>query len=261
VLDHHRPDDPGFDRSPQDFFIASSLGQLIETLCESSSIDFPTWDKSDCPYGQTPEPGVARFWRTKHVACLAGDETRRVDCGSRISDDEKGTRPVFRTVRSVRQMRVVPYELVLVAAADHCLGAAYRGACPGVDPDDLQLWRAMSRAAFQKRDVAFVLRDIDAAIAAINAAPRITLSGAEVVDLRGAHVPELPEAQARLGVSVLCDGLPDRDGRGKVNLMGTPSACRAFLDALDSLGCDPDSGYGDPSRGIVGAYRAAEASR
>jgi hypothetical protein len=153
-------------------------------------------------------------------------------------------------------MRVVPYELVLVAAADHCLGAAYRGACPGVDPDDLQLWRAMSRAAFQKRDVAHVLRDIDAAIGTIDAAPRITLArSAEVVDLRGTHVPELPEAQARLGFSVICDGLPGRDGRQKVNCMGTPKACRAFLDSLDVLGCDPASGYGDPERGIVGAYR------
>jgi hypothetical protein len=256
VLDHHRPGDPGFDSSPEDFFSASSLGQLIAALCESSGLDIPTWEKSDCPFTQTPEPGVERFWRTKHVACLAGDETRRVECGTRISDDEKGTRPVFRTVRSVRRMRVVPYELVLVAAADHCLGAAYRGACPGVDPDDLQLWRAMSRAALQRRDVAHVLRDINAAIGAIDAAPRITLSGAEVVDLRGSHVPELPEAQARLGFSVICDGLPGRDGRAKVNVMGTATACRAFLASLELFGCDPTSGYGDPQRGIVGAYRA-----
>jgi hypothetical protein len=85
--------------------------------------------------------------------------------------------------------------------------------------------------------------------------------GAVVVDLRGIHVPELPEAQARLGVSVLCDGLPDRDGRSKVNVMGDPRACEAFLRCLETLGCDPTSGYGDPSRGIVGAYRTVATSR
>jgi hypothetical protein len=177
--------------------------------------------------------------------------------------------------------RVVPDDILCAAAADHCLAAAYRGDCPGVEPDALMQWRAASRAAFQRRDVADVLRDINVARAALIAAPRITIGrplgcvdgycvhigtlppshpdcgcGQVVVDLRGVHVPELPEAQARLGVSVICDGLPGRDGRAKVNLMGTESACRAFLGSLDVLGCDPTSGYGDPSRGIVGAYRA-----
>src|SRR5690606_1144896 len=32
-------------------------------------------------------------------------------------------------------------EALLAAAADHCLAAAYRGECPGVDPDVLMCWR------------------------------------------------------------------------------------------------------------------------
>ena len=39
------------------------------------------------------------------------------------------------------------------AAADHCLGAAYQGLCPGVDPDELMQWRVESRAKFQDREV------------------------------------------------------------------------------------------------------------
>jgi len=31
----------------------------------------------------------------------------------------------------------IPEDIVMVAAADHCLEAAIRGRCPGVDPDDL----------------------------------------------------------------------------------------------------------------------------
>jgi hypothetical protein len=34
----------------------------------------------------------------------------------------------------------------LLAAADHCLTAAYRGECPGVDPDELLFMRARKRA-------------------------------------------------------------------------------------------------------------------
>jgi hypothetical protein len=144
-------------------------------------------------------------------------------------------------------------------------------------------WRVASRAGFQKRTVADVLRDIDTATAVLVAAPRITIGrplgcvdgyciymgtlppshpdcgcGQVVVDLRGTHVAELSEAQARLGVSLICDGLPGHDGRQKVNCWGTEAACRAFLWSLDVLGCDPMSGYGDPRRGIVGAYRADE---
>src|SRR5690606_4175915 len=32
-------------------------------------------------------------------------------------------------------------EAIRAAAADHCLAAAYRGECPGVDPDALMRWR------------------------------------------------------------------------------------------------------------------------
>src|SRR5690606_24433639 len=47
---------------------------------------------------------------------------------------------------------VIPDDLVYTAAADHCLGAAYRGECPGVDPDALMHWRVAQRATFQGRD-------------------------------------------------------------------------------------------------------------
>jgi hypothetical protein len=35
----------------------------------------------------------------------------------------------------------IPQRYVLAAAADHCLAAAYRGECHGVDPDALMRWR------------------------------------------------------------------------------------------------------------------------
>jgi hypothetical protein len=38
----------------------------------------------------------------------------------------------------------IPRRYVLAAAADHCLTAAYRGECPGVDPDDARLRTALA---------------------------------------------------------------------------------------------------------------------
>jgi len=41
-------------------------------------------------------------------------------------------------------------EINKIAAADHCLEAAYRGRCPGVDPDALMAWRVRQKAAFRR---------------------------------------------------------------------------------------------------------------
>ena len=142
---------------------------------------------------------------------------------------------------------------ILCAAADHCLAAAYRGECPGVQPDELYRWRLRQRAAFQGRPEADIVRDGEQALKAILAAPLIPLGDVVVRDLRGQRVSELPDAQARSGASVLCDGLPGRDSRQKVNLMGSAEACRAFVEMAPALGLV--EAYGDPARGIVGAYR------
>jgi len=147
----------------------------------------------------------------------------------------------------------IPEDWRYAAAADHCLGAAYQGRCPGVDPDRLFAWRLEGRAKWQKRPVADLLADGRAALEMIAAAPLVCIGGVEVRDLRGASVAELPDAQGRSGESVICGGLPGRDGRTKVNVMGSAAACAAFLDSLEDLGLV--DGYGDPCRGIVGAYR------
>jgi hypothetical protein len=227
---------------------ASSIGQLIQALARAG-VDFPNWPAVSLP--RQLVSGLYYKDKIGHIACIQAGPAR-----------------------------IIPQEVLLVAAADHCLAAAYRDQCPGVDPGKLMLWRAASRAKFQGRTVEEVIRDIEEAISTIKAAPRITLGrplGCEpgncehwdtqkpkcycdqvVIDLRGIYVPELAEAQARFGVSVIFDGIPDWDGRKKLNCMGTPDACLAFFAVLDLLGCDPDSCYGDPNRGIVWAYRIEE---
>src|SRR5690606_27287468 len=81
----------------------------------------------------------------------------------------------------------VPHEIVLAAAADHCLAAAYRGECPGVDPDELMRWRVETRAAHQGRSVDVLLADVERARVALREAPRIDLGAGPVCDMREAY--------------------------------------------------------------------------
>src|SRR5690606_15675856 len=79
-----------------------------------------------------------------------------------------------------------PEAFVLVAAADHCLGAAYRGECPGVDPDALMHWRVAQRAQFQGRAAGQILDDIERARDLLSDPDTVELApGIRVVDVRG----------------------------------------------------------------------------
>lgn len=139
-------------------------------------------------------------------------------------------------------------ELLTVAAADHCLAAAYRGECPGVDPDALMSWRAQSRAAFQGRSVESVLADVDAARARL----RAVIGPEGFADLRGESIPELPEAAAREGIAFLST-VRDRDGREKVVLQAaSPELVSRFLAGEIVPGLT--GFYGDPARGFAGGY-------
>lgn len=178
VVDHHRPGDPGYGKGPDQYWEASSIGQVCALL------------------GIEPD-----------------------------------------------------HHLRLVAAADHCLGAAYRGQCPGVDPDDLMEWRTASRAAFQKRSVDAVLADV--------AAAREILKSHQIGGLADLtehdHIPELPEAAVREGICFISK-IKDRDGRSKIVCqVGSPDQIQYFLEHYA-----PESGlidtYGDPARGFAGGY-------
>jgi len=149
-------------------------------------------------------------------------------------------------------------ELLLIAASDHCPSAAYAGLCPGIDPDELLRWRAASRAAFRGITAEQMEATVLAAVAVLRAAPMIRLDGqagpGTIADVRDLHVPELPEASLRLGVPILCRGLPDR-GRRKINVLGDVGGhhVRAFLGGWAARNGLVDM-YGDPMRGYAGGY-------
>jgi hypothetical protein len=234
-VDHHRPGDPGHGRPPEDFLAASSIGQVVSHLARLDRLP-SAWYRHGGYLGAVGAAG-----RTGKIAYSP------VSGSWMVSDHHRAWRPI-------------PADLVLAAASDHCPAAAYRGACPGVDPDALMRWRVRTRSAHQGRSESDILSDISRAMEVIRAAGLVVKSdgGAEVVDLREApYVPELPEASLRLGVPILCRGLSGPDGRTKINILGDHAGdvVRAFLGGWAAEQGIADT-YGDPARGFAGGYVA-----
>ncbi|GIW89652.1 MAG: hypothetical protein KatS3mg109_0084 [Pirellulaceae bacterium] len=168
-IDHHRPGDPGYGKPPAEFLPASSIGQVIAELADirvgtlyTTLLDALAWaaeQVSDSEAGRAgavdiddaPRVGVTHFGRRvvnfHYARGTWWVHVPRGGCEDGGSSDYVA----------------IPPDIVLAAAADHCLAAAYRGECPGVDPDALMRWRVEFRAAFQGRSVDEVLADVEAA--------------------------------------------------------------------------------------------------
>jgi hypothetical protein len=261
TIDHHRPGDPGFGRPPSEFLSASSLGQVIAELARLGVLP-ETWERPRNHYG-AGSPGEWRLTGYRGLWMVAEPWT-------------------YRGVVQPRHYQgvTVPRELVLTAAADHCLGAAYRGECLGVDPDALMRWRAESRSAHQGRDVDAVMADIETTAAALRDAPPVVLatesrdydrygqdpewSGYPAVEFTDHEIavadmrreppwPELPEAATRLGIGYISGPLKSPDGRRKITVSGDAEQVRAFLEDWAPRQGLVDC-YGDPARGFAGGY-------
>lgn len=134
-IDHHRPGDPGYGRPPAEFLPASSIGQVIAELARLGPeirdgrlvVGLLPWRATSCDY--TALAGVQ--WARAHWSDDPRDHWEGWIVAARSSDRERGGAP----------WASIPYDYWLAAAADHCLAAAYRGECPGVDPDALMRWR------------------------------------------------------------------------------------------------------------------------
>jgi len=139
TIDHHRPGDPGYGRTPTEFLRASSLGQVLAHLAGEEGSEHRgscrVWARPEGRLTAFPEAGSIVYERAQWWVAVAGArrEGYRGDYGGLYA-----------------RWVAIPSDLVLTAAADHCLAAAYRGECPGVDPRALMQWRATSRAEFQR---------------------------------------------------------------------------------------------------------------
>ncbi|MBI3205010.1 MAG: hypothetical protein HYZ29_25965 [Myxococcales bacterium] len=250
TIDHHRPGDVGYGRHPANFLHASSIGQVISRLARDGKV-CPEWDRGQQDPEDDSEPGDIWLWPDRRSAAvvLPAGETREISF-------------------------VVP----LIAAADHCLGAAYAGQCPGIDPEELRHWRVATRAEFQGRSIEDVLADVIATTKALQEAPQITLLGpadwthteehdwsSSVCDgcaresivaadmRREPPWPELPEAATYVGMAYISGPLAAPDGRRKITCSGTAEVIRAFMETWAPAQGLVDL-YGDPARGFAGGY-------
>lgn len=247
-IDHHRSGDPGYGKPPEKFLEASSIGQTIALLAKmADGMEARIFH----PWPMVAVLGVCPIGKFGHDFVVVADQGQ---IGKRIPD-----------------------EILMAAAADHCLEAAYRGKCPGINPDALMQWRVETRAAFQNRPVADVLRDVEQARKALIDAemldcgpdssvplytreedpegpwPQSAFHGRLTVrDLRGQQIPELPEAAAREGIPFIST-VTDKDGREKVVLQAASAELvQKFLTGTLVEGLTDF--YGDPARGFARGY-------
>lgn len=268
VIDHHPPA-PAAGEPPAKFMTASSLGQVISYLARQQDLLPDDWIRGEAD-GWADAVGAIEYYDGEGWAVIVAPEQPACTCGACDSWD---TGPTAARI---------PQDLVLAAAADHCLGAAYAGQCPGVDPEELCRWRTAQRAAFQGRPVDAVLADVEATTMALRDAEWITLNRAcplcgghdlaagggsnpsgcfcdpadrpdAVRDMRREPPwPELPEAATRLRVAYMAGPLADRGGRRKYVVSGPPETVSAFLSWAPTQGLIDV--YGAPARGFAGAY-------
>lgn len=137
----------------------------------------------------------------------------------------------------------------LIAAADHCLTAAYQGLCPGVDPEELRAWREQSRSKARGLPVDELRRQIDRASDQLRGAPRVVLDGTPVAWFESEPPYETSEASARLALPYMYVKKQD-NGRMKAGIRSAPPAVVDYW----IRNCGLQDVYGDPQRGFAGGY-------
>jgi hypothetical protein len=275
TIDHHRLGDGGYELPPSKFLSASSLGQVIAELARLGCLP----KAGGAPPGLTHLPDLEKpqndhsFDIPRDLDAIALDapgflenptwHREALQPGKGGEWLLKGYRGEWKIAEAAldlpNQVRgvCIPADVVLIAAADHCLRAAYQGECPGVSPTDLAKWRIHSRVGFQERSIEDVLKDIELAKERLAKAPLLSL-GESASDMRGMTCPELPEAALLLGLSYIAGPISDPSGREKIICSGTAKQIAPFFEWAKKQGLT--DAYGDPARGFGGAFIPASKS-
>ncbi|GEM_PF-1255996 len=168
--------------------------------------------------------------------------------------------------------RELTHAEAIAAACDHCLTAAVKGLVPGISGEEVITVRVATAAQFEKRTVEALEAEIRSALEAIAKAPRQTIGGVEVADLRAFTPPaEADPKSDRGGVASLHHAGPmtgqayislvrEKSGRLKCVLGGDgPGTATEGKAASGFAAWAIANGYvdaygGDPARGFAGAY-------
>lgn len=235
VIDHHREGDPGYGVEPDQFFKGSSLGQVLAFLAASRIITERWATKEQWrQVRRQPTPQLGAGWCQGALA-IGGDL-------------EKGTGDYTSIGKWVGWFEP-PHEITLTMASDHCVGAAYKGQCPGVSPEAMRIHRTRVRSNFQGISPEELEALVSSAETELEKAPEFSFGLRDM--RRDIPVPELPEAALRKGSGYISGPLVGKDGRKKFTCSGDPEQVKAFLSS-NPLGLEDV--YGDPARGFAGGY-------
>lgn len=232
VVDHHRSGDPGYECGPSLFMPASSIGQTIGLLAKHGQLPI-SWRSFS--KGSMPTLNGAIHYVVRH----------------RLHSNWIFHQKSWYCLSSDGFFHEVPRGYVLAAAADHCLGHAYKEACPGVDAGELRQWRIRTRARWQGVSKKQIEAGIECAAETIRRLPRVMLGGFEF-RLAETEIKEVAEASAILGEPVMYSRLDSRSGRLKVAARnGCFQQMKSWMDWAKIHLSDV---YGDPARGFAGGY-------
>lgn len=137
----------------------------------------------------------------------------------------------------------------VIAAADHCLTAAYQGRCPGVTPEELKAFREASRSKARSLPQDELKRQIEAATERLKEAPKVAVAGVDVAWFDDEPPFETSEASARLAMPYMYVRKQE-DGRIKAGIRSAPAKVVDYW----IRNCGLRSIYGDPQRGFAGGY-------
>lgn len=138
----------------------------------------------------------------------------------------------------------------LLCAADHCLSAAYQGACPGVDPGELLYLRASWQGLMRQKTTGDMITGILAAALRVKARYRPQEGCSRFDDPTGIPA-ELPEGAAYAGLAVRYRAYSPAGDLKEMLKGGTPAQISAFMAEHETAGRRT---YGNPYRGYAGAY-------
>jgi hypothetical protein len=142
----------------------------------------------------------------------------------------------------------------LIAAADHCLSAAYNGHCPGINRSDFWFWRTALLAKKHKMPINTLRQELGKAIIALKKLPRIEAAGWLYRDASREHLKHIVEASAVIGEPVLYVTRCKKTGQSRIGACNAPEQALYSWKRYAKNHPNLTKVYGDPVRGIVGAY-------
>ena len=145
---------------------------------------------------------------------------------------------------------------LMIAAADHCLGAAYAGRCANIDPEELLNLRVEIKSDYKSLPYTEVMSQIFNAVNSIERANTINILDEPVADFTYFPAPsEVGEAASILGTTVAYGEYVKGLGVYKYGIVSAkPEVIRHWMEN-HALRLNLTNIYGDAERGYAGGYR------